>query len=157
MRENNMKIKLDDYDFEESMRQQLKLDQKTENEIRKEIKKEIIDRSQCMIDSYKLVLNETAKMFRDSQVRNMSDEQLAKRADMFWHLSMKKIDKEQDERDAEIRNYKMRQQQMIGQYPPMVKDGSVSTLSQESPCAKRARESAKKITELENEISKKDK
>ncbi len=135
---------------------------KIENDIHEEMKTMITDKTDCMIESYGKVLNETARMFRRSDIKNASDEEVAKRADMFWNIALQRIDNDKKDvmREAERKEeYKRRTMSMpISTMPDLPSDTMTVNMpmnmpnQKESPCAKKSREAAEKIAELEAKI-----
>ena len=69
-------------------------------------KKQVMGIAQEMIESYALVLDSTARMFRNSDARGLKDEEIAKRADMFWGMTMQEIDRknQQNQMMMEVRD-----------------------------------------------------
>ena len=132
---------------------------KIENDIHEEMKTMIADKTECMIESYGKVLDKTAKMFNEAETQHginmaMLGSEVAKRADMFWNIALQRIEKDQNKVEQEKQMIKQQQQRssMIPQQgmPPM--DMSQMQRTGETPCAKKARESAEKIATLEAEI-----
>ena len=120
-----------------------------ETKIHEEMKQAIKDKTGCMIQSYSDVLDGTAKMFREVS-DEISVDEIAKRADMFWNIALQRIDKEHAIAEQERQQAKQMMQRttMPQGMPPMHRDPNAP----ESPCAKKARESAEKIKALEAEI-----
>ncbi len=129
-----------------------------------EMKEMIESKTDCMIESYGEVLKKTAQMFIDSGIVLLGNEETYKRADMFWNIALQRIDKEVNEAKAKVeQEERMKQQMQMQGMPPQGMPQSFPVghppEGKESPCAKKARESAEKIVTLEAEIkeSKKDK
>ena len=105
--------------------------------------KEIIElKSECMIDSYSKVLAGTKDMLNEhfSEENELDSSEIAKRADMFWNIALQRVDREKQEAS---------QQMQMSQQMPQTMQTPRPT---ESPCAKKAKENAKKIATLEAEI-----
>ena len=124
---------------------------KITEEIHNEMKQVIADKTKCMIESYSGVLAETKKSLEAELGSMIKDDEIMKRADMFWNIALQKMDKEK----ALAQNSQMMPQQGMPQgmmpqgqrgMPPEMMQG------QESPCAKKAREAAAKIATLEAEV-----
>ena len=135
---------------------------KIENDIHEEMKTMIADKTDCMIESYGKVFTKTKKMFiiaLENGDTLLSQEEVAKRTDMFWNIALQRIesDKKDVMREAERKAEAERRSMTMPTMPPgmsmppfdMPMDMSPP---QESPCAKKSRESAEKIAELEAEI-----
>ena len=122
-----------------------------EQEMMEELKKTIETKTECMIGSYDKVLNNTAIMF-DKYGSDISIDEVAKRADMFWNIALQRIDKEHQEAKIKHDQEKLMQQKAMQQshVTSMPRDPNAP----ESPCAKKARESAEKIKALEAELQK---
>ena len=144
------------------------MEETTTEIIMNEMKDMIASKTDCMIESYGKVLNNTIVMFRKSGVSMLSNEEVAKRADMFWHGALSRIEKEQAEAKArlerEAQEQSMNVQRSMNPMQGMPPQGMPQRMSQEdmnkmmasqggeSPCAKKARESAEKIATLEAEV-----
>jgi len=126
---------------------------KVQEEIMSEMKQMLKEKTTCMIASYKDVLDNTAKMFRDTDARDVSDDEIAKRADMFWTIALQKIEREHGE--AFARQAALRNGEPVALDPAVVAQYNKRAMEQqqgETPCAKRARESAEKIAALQAEV-----
>lgn len=113
------------------------------NEITKalheEMKANISDKTTCMIASYKETLEKTIKMMVDVLgEEKLEPEVLLKRVDMFWGMSVQKVEQER--------------MHMNHQPPIDISDPRVKKHRGESPCEKKARESAEKIASLEEKL-----
>ena len=98
-----------------------------EQEMMEDLKFAIQNKTECMIESYGEVIKKTAKMFRSSDIRNISDDEIAKRADMFWNIALQRA------------TQPMPQQQMMPQGMP-----------RKSPCQEKAEKQSKIIEEEKN-------
>lgn len=125
-------------------------------EIMNETKAILKSKTDCMVESYGEVLTKTEQMFEASLAGHGIDgSEITKRADMFWNIALQKIEKEQQEvkvkleQEEHMKMQQMQMQRMPPQgMPPMGSDGKPI----ESPCAKKARESAEKVVELEAKL-----
>jgi len=128
---------------------------KIENDIHEEMKEMIEDKTECMIESYSEVLGKTINMMSSHfiDVYELSSPEIAKRADMFWNIALQRIESDKKdvarelERKADIERRKLTMPDM----PPMTNE-PIDIGGRESPCAKKARESAEKIAKLEAEV-----
>ena len=147
-------------EFEQHMKDQEEMEKEMVLKARENMKKELVDKAQCMIDSYNLVLNSTANMFRSSQARNVTDSEIVTRTDMFWNMSLQRIDMEDQEakRLSEKRQHEYTHVHGSGQVVTAMPQGQPmhdqSIPVRKSPCQERAERDAKKIAELEAEKSK---
>ena len=145
-------------EFEESMKQQAEMEKEMVEHAREEMKKELVSKTDCMIDSYSKVLNNVATMFRNSKTGGLESSEVAQRADMFWNIALQRMDREEQEakRLNEQRNNDYMQSQRSGQVmqqqgqpmPPMSQAGK------KTPCQERAERDAKIIADLKAENDK---
>ena len=142
-------------------------------DIMQEMKDMIKMKTECMIESYGEVLKKTDTMFNTILVdgHEVSSPEIAKRADMFWNIALQKIESERkdairvEEQMEKINREEIRRsRQMPGtQVTPDMNEviseeefhKMMNQQNQgESPCAKKSRESAEKIVQLEAEVKK---
>ncbi len=123
---------------------------KEETELHETMKTMITDKTDCMINSYQDVLNKTRTMI-DFVLGDdtTTEEEILKRADMFWNIALQRIDKEEQQRQQQ--EYAMMQQQNQQHMPPQNMPQGMPPQG-ESPCAKKSREAAEKIAVLEAKI-----
>lgn len=131
--------------------------------IQEEMKSIMKDKTECMLDSYLELLGKVdkgiTKTLRDTGASAEGSE-ILKRADMFWHTALQKIEKEQAESKRKIEDDKNKamqaqmQPQMSPMNMPMNHNKMPPVYPTESPCAKKARESAEKVATLEAQIIK---
>ena len=128
-------------EFEESMKQQAEMEKEMVEHAREEMKKELVSKTDCMIDSYLKVLNNVVIMFRDSKTGGLESSEVAQRADMFWNIALRRMDREEQEAKIliEQRRNEYLASQNSGQASPQVKS------SKKTPCQERAERNAKKI------------
>ncbi len=121
----------------------------TEKELYSEMKKNIQNKTECMIDSYAEVLKNTRRIISD--ITGSDDPaEVMKRADMFWNIALQRIDKEQEVVTSQMMPSRRDMSARTGgSVAPIMGRGKTS---RETPCAKKARESAEKIATLEAEI-----
>ena len=103
-----------------------------EQEMMNELKKAIAEKTECMIGSYRAVLDKTALMFRGSVVSDIQADEIAKRADMFWNIALQKATQPQ-------------QQSMPQGMPPQNQ--------QKSPCQKKADDKDAIIRDLQKKLA----
>ena len=112
------------------------------NELHSEMKKAISMKTKCMIESYGEVLESTKSMIESKVGKMVTDDEILKRADMFWNIALQKIDQDKNQMNRGP-NGGPRPQNMPSNQPMP---------SSESPCAKKQREAAAKIATLEAEV-----
>ena len=118
---------------------------KITEEIQNEMKSMIAGKTKCMIESYAGVLANTKKALEAERGSMIKDDEIMKRADMFWNIALQKID--QDKRPTQNQGKQRPQPRPNNGMNPMPKNDG-----QESPCAKKSRQAAEKIATLEAQI-----
>ena len=128
-------------------------------QLKNEMKKSINDRASCMLDSYTTILAKTKDEIYDTIGYDIEPAEILKRTDMFFNLALQRMDREiaeikQDKIAKEAREAQELRQEQAMNMPtmPIMPEGMPPGSFPESPCAKKAREAAEKITVLEAEI-----
>ena len=146
-------------EFEQSMSDGIEMEKEMVAHAREEMKRELIEKTTCMIDSYAQVLDNVVIMFRDSKTGGLESTEAAQRADMFWNIALQRIDKEEQEakRINEQRRNEYIQSQRNSAMPPMPQSQPMPPMPEtgrKSPCQERAERDAKIIEDLKAENDK---
>ena len=136
-------------------------------QMREELKKSIVDKSQCMLDAFEIVAYNTEKTIKKTGLTDVSDEFVLTRASMFFGMSMDKVLEEKKEAAREEANRKhieaQRRQSTHMQMPTQSQVMSMEEIEKmqaenakrggvKSPCQERAERDKKIIEAKEAEI-----
>jgi len=133
-------------EFEQHMKDQEEMEKEMIAKAREDMKTELVSKAQCMIDSYADVLQATGEMFGKSKAKKITDEEIAKRADMFWNISLQRLDRDEQENKRKFEQEQQMTTAMSGN--PMPQNQPMP--SGKSPCQERAERDAKIIEDLKN-------